>query len=80
MEFPVALNRKDREYFSRDALTSHAAYPCRWQELLQEYPDAKVILTTRDTGAWWTSLINTVHNKGRCLPGEHDESCMHLDT
>lgn len=33
------------------------------QEIIQEYPDAKVILTLRDPKSWWESIIATIHRK-----------------
>jgi hypothetical protein len=32
-----------------------------WEDFLQAYPDAKVILTTRDPDAWWKSMQATIH-------------------
>lgn len=31
-----------------------------WRELSAYYPDARVILTTRDPGAWYASVANTI--------------------
>jgi hypothetical protein len=31
-----------------------------WPELSEAYPDAKVLLSTRDADAWWTSASNTI--------------------
>jgi hypothetical protein len=31
-----------------------------WRPLAEHYPDAKVILTVRDEGAWWDSINNTI--------------------
>lgn len=31
-----------------------------WRELSVEYPDAIVLLSTRDTDSWWTSASNTI--------------------
>ncbi|KAE8377164.1 hypothetical protein BDV26DRAFT_264300 [Aspergillus bertholletiae] len=31
-----------------------------WEDLLLAYPDAKVILTTRDFDSWWTSMDKTL--------------------
>ncbi|WP_260516603.1 sulfotransferase family protein [Aliiroseovarius sp. M344] len=31
-----------------------------WRELVQRYPDAKVILTTRPADAWWRSIDKTI--------------------
>ncbi|KAJ7210241.1 P-loop containing nucleoside triphosphate hydrolase protein, partial [Mycena rebaudengoi] len=32
-----------------------------WEDFLQAYPDAKIILTTRDPDAWWKSMQATIH-------------------
>jgi Sulfotransferase domain len=31
-----------------------------WRELLREYPDAKIILSTRDARSWYTSMSATI--------------------
>jgi len=31
-----------------------------WQELADTYPDALIILSTRDAEAWWQSMSNTI--------------------
>jgi hypothetical protein len=38
-------------------------YPvcCAWKELAAEYPDAKIILTTRDPDRWWESTNETIY-------------------
>ncbi|BCL13248.1 sulfotransferase family protein [Micromonospora sagamiensis] len=33
-----------------------------WRELMQEYPHAKIILTTRDSAAWYESMEKTILN------------------
>jgi hypothetical protein len=33
-----------------------------WRELLAENPDAMVLLSSRDTDGWWTSVSNTIFN------------------
>lgn len=33
-----------------------------WRELLAQYPEAKVILTLRDSQQWYTSVMNTIWN------------------
>ena len=33
-----------------------------WKELAAHYPDAKVILTTRDAGTWFESTNETIHS------------------
>lgn len=35
---------------------------------MQEYPDAKVIVTLRDADSWWKSVIGSIHSDG---PHEH---------
>ncbi|MEO6387557.1 MAG: sulfotransferase family protein [Croceibacterium sp.] len=35
-----------------------------WRELMAKYPDAKVILTTRDPGKWFESVSETVFSEG----------------
>ncbi|CAN0173121.1 unnamed protein product, partial [Ascophyllum nodosum] len=32
-------------------------------EILQEYPEAKVVITSRDPDAWWASVIESIHQK-----------------
>lgn len=32
-----------------------------WQELAERYPDAKVLLSTRDPQRWWESVNNTIY-------------------
>ncbi|CAN0156386.1 unnamed protein product [Ascophyllum nodosum] len=32
-----------------------------YQEITKEYPDAKVILTTRNPDSWWKSIKDTIH-------------------
>jgi hypothetical protein len=50
-----------------DQLTGHCQAICDWpavafvQELVEAYPDAKVILTTRDLDSWHASTLRTVH-------------------
>ena len=45
--------------------TATVDYPasCVWQELLQTYPDAKVVLTQhpRGAGSWYASTIDTIY-------------------
>ncbi|HZS76708.1 MAG TPA: sulfotransferase [Ktedonobacteraceae bacterium] len=36
-----------------------------YEELMQVYPDAKVILTTRDPEAWYESALNTIYQISR---------------
>jgi hypothetical protein len=50
-----------------DQLTGHCQAICDWpavafaRELVEAYPDAKVILTTRDVDSWHASTLRTVH-------------------
>lgn len=50
-----------------DQLTGHCQAICDWpsvafaEELVDSYPDAKVILTTRDVDSWHESTLKTVH-------------------
>lgn len=32
-----------------------------WQELAEHYPDAKVLLTQRDSAKWYASVMNTIY-------------------
>ena len=32
-----------------------------WRELMTLYPDAKVLLTVRSAGSWWSSYADTIH-------------------
>jgi hypothetical protein len=45
-------------------------YPicCVWQELAAHYPDAKIVLTTRDPEAWWRSTNDTIYAARTTLP------------
>jgi hypothetical protein len=47
--------------FSGFRSTSDAPACCFWQELVAEYPDAKVILTERDADDWYESFEETVY-------------------
>ena len=39
-----------------------------YRELLDRYPDAKVILTVRDPGRWYDSARQTIYQVGRVVP------------
>lgn len=41
-----------------------------WRELLQRFPDAKVILTERPDEKWWQSISNTIFKSLRLPPAE----------
>lgn len=42
---------------------------CAWEELAAVYPAAKVVLTTRDPGQWWTSTASTIYPSRTMFPG-----------
>lgn len=50
-----------------DQLFGHCQAVCDWpcvafaKELIEAYPDAKVIITTRDVDSWHASTMKTVH-------------------
>ena len=61
---------KNGTVFSReqwDQLLGHCQAVCDWpavafaEELIQAYPDAKVITTTRNVDSWHASTLKTVH-------------------
>ncbi len=39
-----------------------------WRELLEENPDAKVILTLRDPDSWYTSVMDTIYQFAKSVP------------
>ncbi|HAC34139.1 MAG TPA: sulfotransferase family protein [Gammaproteobacteria bacterium] len=40
-----------------------------WRELVDYYPDAKVLLTVRDSDSWWESISSTIFTAvGRAFP------------
>ena len=39
----------------------------QWEVLLNAYPDAKVVLSTRDPEAWWASANATIYRAGNSL-------------
>lgn len=39
-----------------------------WRELLQEYPEARVILTVRDAARWYASFADTILSRLESLP------------
>ncbi|MEO1029694.1 MAG: sulfotransferase family protein [Pseudomonadota bacterium] len=40
-----------------------------YTELLEKYPEAKVILTVRDPDKWYVSASNTIYAIGKAIPG-----------
>jgi Sulfotransferase domain len=57
-----------------DGYQSAADFPaCRYyREMMEHYPDAKVILTVRDPNAWYESTRETIYQVGRPLSAESD--------
>lgn len=47
---------------TRTAVKSPRANGSPPQDILGEYPHAKVILSVRDPQSWWASFISSVHN------------------
>ena len=39
-----------------------------WRELVRDFPQAKVILSTRDAGRWYASLDATIHQALKASP------------
>ena len=46
------------------------------QEIMQEYPDAKVVLTVRDPDSWWSSIKDTIHHKSLSVRASWGESSV----
>jgi Sulfotransferase domain len=44
-----------------------------WREQLKQYPDAKVILSTRDPERWYASIMNTIYPSSRDARDSDDE-------
>ncbi|MFB2922872.1 sulfotransferase family protein [Aerosakkonema funiforme] len=45
-------------------------WSCYYHQLIEHYPDAKVVLTVRDPEVWYKSALNTIYRVGRS-PGEN---------
>jgi hypothetical protein len=45
-----------------------------WREQLNEFPDAKVILSTRDPERWYTSIMNTIYPSSLAAKTSEDEN------
>lgn len=45
-----------------------------WRELMAAYPDAKVLLTTRDPERWYDSTYNTIYQFVQDPPGDADDA------
>jgi len=52
-----------REYFTRKNFVSTVDFPAAlfYKELMAAFPEAKVILSTRNSKSWYTSCYNTVY-------------------
>jgi hypothetical protein len=44
-----------------------------WREQLAHWPDAKVVLSLRDPGAWYESVMNTIHPASSSLVDLEDD-------
>lgn len=42
---------------------------CAWQELYEQYPEAKVVLTVRDPASWWESTSTVLYPTRTLYPG-----------
>ena len=52
-----------------------------WRELVDHYPEAKVIMTVRDPGKWWQSISDTIfHALGMAFPDGTDEPRLPPDS
>lgn len=49
-----------------------------YEELMERYPDAKVILTVRDPDRWYESALNTIYNRRRTESASPISSLMEL--
>ena len=56
------------ELFARFGSGVDFPVSCAWGELAAHYPDAKVVLTVRDPGAWWTSTATTIYPTRTMFP------------
>lgn len=48
-----------------------------YQQLMQEYPDAKILLTIRDPEAWYKSALDTVYFASRTVISAPEGSMLH---
>ncbi len=46
----------------------------RWQEHAAYYPDARIILSTRDPERWYESVMSTIYQTGAMLRASEDEN------
>lgn len=79
----VMLSRKQVEMFDRvsknmevdwdevfEGFEAAVDWPAaaRYQELMEKYPEARVILTARDPEAWYESTADTIYALSNCIP------------
>ncbi len=48
-----------------------------WRELVERYPDAKVLLSLRDADRWYDSVMNTIYEVMTQGPLEHAPETLH---
>jgi len=48
-----------------------------WRELAERYPDAKILLSTRDADAWYDSVMNTLYPVMSQRPPERAPKSIH---
>jgi hypothetical protein len=48
-----------------------------WRELVEHYPDAKVLLSVRDADRWYDSVMNTIYPVMMQGPPEHAPPTLH---
>ncbi len=71
--FDEIFKHDKREQYTATCDWPSAPY---WEEQLEQYPDAKVILTVREPEAWYKSCINTIFQTATCTP--HSDWIMRL--
>lgn len=65
----------DWQYLFKGYLASVDWPSCNlWREQLKEYPDAKVILSTRDPERWYTSIMSTIYPSSLAAKNAEDEN------
>ena len=49
------------DFFAKYQATVDYPACCAWESLYEEYPDAKVVLTVRDSASWWKSTAEVIY-------------------
>ena len=49
-----------------------------WRQQMQRYPDARVILSSRDPESWYTSVMNTIFPTSQSVRNSEDEAAARL--